>query len=248
MAQAKALALIETSIGKKAIAALTGAALYVFAFVHAVGNLQVFLGREHYNEYAEFLQSMPKVVWGTRIGLLLALITHIAMVVQIAMGASKARPSRYKVDAAIADEQSFLQATARKMMMLSGLVVFAYITFHILHLTAGVVPNVFYEYGMVFENLVYGMRNPFIAGFYIFANLLLGLHLFHGSVAIFQTLGLKHPQWDARTKPLALLITAVITFTNVIIPIACVTHLVGAELPDNPADLVPMSVDADAHE
>ncbi len=247
MAQAKALALIETSIGKKAIAALTGAAIYAFAFVHAVGNLQVFLGREHFNEYAAFLQSMPKVVWGTRIGLLIALITHIVMVVQIAMGASKARPSRYKVDAAIA-EQSFLQATARKMMLLSGLVIFAYITFHILHLTAGVVPSVFFEHGMAFENLVYGMRNPFIAGFYIFANLLLGLHLFHGAVAIFQTLGLKHPQWDARSKPAALLITAVITFTNVVIPVACVTHLVGADLPQNPSDLVIEHVDADAHE
>jgi succinate dehydrogenase / fumarate reductase cytochrome b subunit len=247
MAQAKALALIETSIGKKAIAALTGAAIYAFAFVHAVGNLQVFLGREHFNEYADFLQSMPKVVWGTRIGLLLALITHIVMVVQIAMGASKARTTRYKVDAAIA-EQNFLQATARKMMLLSGLVIFAYITFHILHLTAGVVPSVFYVHGMAFENLVYGMRNPAIAGFYIFANLLLGLHLFHGAVAIFQTLGLKHPQWDARSKPLALLITAVITFTNVVIPIACMTYQVGAELPANPADLVLDSANAEANE
>ena len=247
MAQAKALALIETSIGKKAVAALTGAALYAFAFVHAVGNLQVFLGREHFNEYAEFLQSMPKVVWGTRIGLLLALLTHIAMVMQIAIGASKARPTRYKVDAAIA-EQSFLQATARKMMVLSGLVLFAYITFHILHLTAGVVPNTFYVHGMAFENLVYGMRNPFIAGFYIFANLLLGLHLFHGAVAIFQTRGLKHPQWDARSKPLALLITAVITVTNVAIPVAGVTHLIGADLPANAADLVLDSPNADANE
>jgi succinate dehydrogenase / fumarate reductase cytochrome b subunit len=134
------------------------------------------------------------------------------------------------------------------MMLLSGLVILAYITFHILHLTAGVVPSVFYVHGMAFENLVYGMRNPAIAGFYIFANLLLGLHLFHGAVAIFQTLGLKHPQWDARSKPAALLITAVITFTNVVIPIACVTHLVGAELPANPADLVLDSANAEANE
>ena len=247
MAQAKALALIETSIGKKAIAALTGVAIYSFALVHALGNLQVFLGREHYNENAAFLQSMPKLVWATRIGLLLALITHIAMVVQIAVGASKARPTRYRSEAT-KSEENFLQATARKMMLLSGLVVFAYITFHILHLTMGVVPSVFYEHGMVFENLVYGMRNPFIAGFYVFSNLLLGLHLFHGAVAIFQTLGLKHPQWDARSKPLALLITAVITCTNVVIPIASLTHLVGGELPENPADLVPVSAESDAHE
>ena len=76
----------------------------------------------------------------------------------------------------------------------------------------------------------------------------LDLHLFHGAVAIFQTLGLKHPQWDARSKPAALLITAIITFTNVVIPIACVTHLVGAELPANPSDLVLDSANAESNE
>ncbi|GAB4199532.1 MAG: hypothetical protein OHK0013_09760 [Sandaracinaceae bacterium] len=238
MAQAKALPLVETSIGKKALVALTGAALYGFAFVHAVGNLQVFLGEEHFNGYAEMLQSMPKVVWANRIVLLACLLTHVALVLQIASRARAARPGRYRIEAPIAKDQSILQRYARQTMILSGLIVLAYLAFHLAHLTAGVVPGVFFERGLAYQNLVYGMRNPAIAGFYIFANLLLGLHLFHGCVALFQTLGLKHPQWDARTKPAALAITAVIVGTNVVIPLACLARIAGGELPEDPATLV----------
>jgi len=238
MAQAKALSLVETSIGKKALVALTGAALYGFAFVHAVGNLQVFLGEEHFNEYAELLQSMPKVVWANRLGLLAALLIHVALVIQIASQARAARPGRYKIDAPIAKDQGILERYARQTMILSGFIVFAYLAFHLAHLTGGVVPGLFFERGLAFPNPLYGMRNPPHAGLLVFANLLLGLHLFHGCVALFQTLGLKHAQWDARTKPAALAITAVIVGTNVIIPLACLTRVVGSELPDDPAALV----------
>jgi succinate dehydrogenase / fumarate reductase cytochrome b subunit len=233
MAQAKALSLVETSIGKKALVALTGAALYGFAFVHAVGNLQVFLGQEHFNEYAELLQSMPKVVWATRIGLLACLLTHVALVMQLGAKARAARPGRYRVDAPIAKDQGILERYARQTMILSGLIVFAYLAFHLAHLTGGVVPSVYFERGAAYQNLVYGMRNPAIAGFYVFANLLLGLHLFHGCVALFQTLGLKHPQWDARTTPAALAVAGVIVATNVAIPLSILSRVVGGELPDD---------------
>ena len=238
MATAKALPLTQTSIGQKALVALTGALLYGFAFVHAAGNLQVFLGREHFNEYAEMLQSMPKVVWGTRLLLLGALLTHVGLVLQILGKARAARPGRYRVEAPIAKDQGILQRYARQTMILSGLVVLAYVAFHLVHLTAGAAPGLFYQRGLAYENLVYGMRVPWVAAVYIFANLLLGLHLFHGATALFQTLGLKHAQWDARTKPAALLLVTVIAGANVAIPIACLTRVAGGDLPDDPSRLV----------
>lgn len=237
MATVQALPLVQTSIGKKALVALTGAALYGFAFTHAVGNLQVFLGEEAFNAYAHGLQSLPKLVWGTRFALLACVLVHMALVISIARGAAAARPSRYRVDAAIAKEQSILQRYARTTMLLSGLIIAAYLTFHLLHLTAGVIPGVFFHHGYAYQNLVYGMRNPIIAGFYVFSNLLLGLHLFHGCVALFQTLGLKHPQWDVRTKPAALAIAGVIVATNVAIPLACAARIAGRELPEDPSEL-----------
>jgi succinate dehydrogenase / fumarate reductase cytochrome b subunit len=47
----KALTLVQTGIGKKALVAITGAILFGFVIAHMIGNLQVFLGREHQTAY-----------------------------------------------------------------------------------------------------------------------------------------------------------------------------------------------------
>ncbi|MCU0654768.1 MAG: succinate dehydrogenase cytochrome b subunit [Polyangiaceae bacterium] len=229
MLKAEPLPLLATGAGKKAAVAVTGTILYGFVFAHAVGNLQVFLGPETINAYGAMLHSMPKALWGARLVLLGSVVTHAALAMNIYAGAKAARPTRYKVNAPIA-EQSILQRYARQTMILSGPIVMAYLIFHLAHLTAGAVPGLPFKEGDVYGNLVRGFQNPAVAVSYIVANLLLGLHLFHGGVALFQTLGLRHPQWDARTRPIAFLVTAVVTFTNVIIPTAILTGLIGSEL------------------
>ena len=62
--------LIFSTLGKKFLMALTGAALFLFVVGHLAGNLQVFLGPESINRYAHFLKSNPKILWPARIGLL----------------------------------------------------------------------------------------------------------------------------------------------------------------------------------
>ena len=48
-----------STIGMKLVMALTGLAMFGFVVVHMLGNLQVFLGPDTYNHYAETLQGMP---------------------------------------------------------------------------------------------------------------------------------------------------------------------------------------------
>lgn len=225
MLKVEPLPLFATNIGKKAAVAVTGIILYGFVFVHALGNLQVFLGPEKINTYGAMLHSVPKLLWGARIVLLLSIFIHAALAMNINMKSRAARSTRYKMSAPIA-VQSPLQRYARQTMILSGPIIMAYFFFHLAHLTAGVVPGMGFQEGDVYGNLVRGFQNPVVAGAYIVANLLLGIHLFHGGVALFQTLGLRHPQWDARTRPLAFLITGIITFTNVIIPTSILAGLV----------------------
>ncbi|MCS6899993.1 MAG: succinate dehydrogenase cytochrome b subunit [Myxococcales bacterium] len=225
MLKAEPLPLLATGIGKKAVVAITGLVLYGFVFVHALGNLQVFLGREAIKAYRESLHSFPKALWGARAVLLVCLLTHVTLTIDIAAKARAARTTRYKVSAPIA-EQGILQRYARKTMVLSGPILLVYIMFHLAHLTAGVVPGLPFKAGEVYDNLVRGFQNPMVAGLYIVANLLLGLHLYHGGVALFQTLGLRHPQWDAHTRHAAFLVTAVVTATNVIIPTTIAAGLI----------------------
>ena len=73
----KALTLFETSIGKKAVMALTGLVMYGFVIGHLIGNLQVFMGPEQLNGYAVKLRELGPLLWVVRGTLLLCLVLHI---------------------------------------------------------------------------------------------------------------------------------------------------------------------------
>ena len=60
----KTLTLYDTTIGKKAVVAVTGAVLYGFVIGHMLGNLQVFLGPATFNAYAAALKGNPPLLWG----------------------------------------------------------------------------------------------------------------------------------------------------------------------------------------
>ena len=48
----------RSALGKKAVMAVTGVALFGFVLAHLVGNLKLYLGAEHMNEYARFLRCL----------------------------------------------------------------------------------------------------------------------------------------------------------------------------------------------
>ena len=75
----------RSAVGKKWVMALSGIALLGFVFAHMVGNLKVYLGAEHLNEYAEWLREVRRagapphrVAVGLRLGLIAAFVLHIA--------------------------------------------------------------------------------------------------------------------------------------------------------------------------
>lgn len=228
----KALTLTQTTIGKKAIVAVTGAILFGFVIVHLIGNLQVFLGPEHLNAYAELLHSMPKLLWTARAVLLISVFLHIGLTVQLALQNGRARPTRYHSSTDIGDQGPIMRY-ARKTMILSGPIVAAFIIFHIAHLTVGaeVVQGYRFDPADVYANVVQGFRNPFVTGFYVFANLLLGLHLYHGGHSLLQSLGLRTPRYDRRIRGAAMGFAAFVTLGNVAIPISILISVVGRDVP-----------------
>lgn len=228
----KALTLTQTTIGKKAIVAVTGAILFGFVIAHLIGNLQVFLGPEHLNAYAELLHSMPKLLWTARAVLLISVFLHIGLTVQLALQNSRARPTRYHSSTDIGDQGPIMRY-ARKTMILSGPIVAAFIVFHLAHLTIGadVVQGYRFDTADVYANVVQGFRNPFVTGFYVFANLLLGLHLYHGGHSLLQSLGLRTPRYDRRIRGAAMAFAAFVTLGNVAIPISILVSVVGGDVP-----------------
>jgi succinate dehydrogenase / fumarate reductase cytochrome b subunit len=212
----KNLALGDTSVGKKALLAVSGAVLFGFVLVHMLGNLQVFLGPEVYNHYAETLKGNKALLWPARSILLLALVTHVALVVQLYRRSLAARPVAYRVKKNIAT--TYAAAT----MKYSGPALLLYIFFHLAHFTVPGLSLGDHQFSPVdvYGNFVAGFQLPWVTLLYVTANLLLGMHLYHGAYSLLQSLGLNHPRYNARARLGARGFAILITAGNVIMPLS----------------------------
>ena len=192
-------ALLRSSIGKKFIVAITGVILIGFILGHMLGNLQIFLGQDWINSYAEHLRALGPFLWIIRGFLLITVVLHIYFTIRLAIDNRRARPVGYQ-------KQEHVKATfASRSMALSGLVLLAFILYHIAHFTVRVTDP---RFGLlkadplnrydVYSMMVYGFQNPVVSAFYIIAMFLLALHLSHGSSSFFQSLGLNDKKMTPR--------------------------------------------------
>jgi len=212
----KTLTFGGTTIGKKAALAASGVVLFGFVIVHMLGNLQVFLGPEAYNHYAEAAKGNALVLWGARSVLLVALITHVVLVVQLYARSLAARPVAYRVKKNIAT--SYAGAT----MKYSGPALLLYILFHLAHFTAPGLSLGDHEFSPVdvYGNFVASFQLPWVTLLYVVANLLLGMHLYHGAYSLLQSLGLNHPRYNKRARLGARAFAFLVTTGNVVMPLS----------------------------
>ncbi len=207
----RALTLYRTSIGKKAVMAVSGVVLVGFVVGHLAGNFNAFRGPHAFNEYANSLREIPALLWGIRAVLLLAVTAHIASGIALVRQNNAARPSRY------AKKQDIATTYAAKMMPLTGITLLAYILFHLGHLTFGLLPN--FDVTNPYNNLVYGFQNPVLSGIYIVGNLALGVHLYHGIWSMFQSVGANHPRYNRFRTDLAVALSTFLTMGFLSLPI-----------------------------
>jgi succinate dehydrogenase / fumarate reductase cytochrome b subunit len=74
-------------------------------------------------------------------------------------------------------------------------------------------------------NVIQGFQNPLISGFYIFAMILLCMHLYHGLWSMFQSVGLSHPRYTPAIQRFAKIVAILIAIGYCSIPIAVLTGL-----------------------
>ena len=211
----RALTLHQTTVGKKVVMALSGAVIVGFTIGHFLGNLNLYLGPEALNGYAEFLHSLPALVWATRLVLLFAFGVHIASAYALWSRNRQARGSRYKMHKDLATDY------AARTMYWTGPILLLYVVYHLLHFT--ILPA---HPGDVYRNVVEGFQNPVISGVYILGNTALGFHIFHGIYSAFQTLGANHPRYNAYRRDAAIALAALITIGNLSFPISVLTGIV----------------------
>jgi succinate dehydrogenase / fumarate reductase cytochrome b subunit len=189
-----------------------------------LGNFQIYLGANALDGYAHKLRALGPLLWGVRAVLLTSFVLHGWMVIDLYARSAAARPVGYRVTTTVATTY------AAKAMWLSGIVILLFVVFHIAHFTfPGLSMSLNYAHdahGQVYQNVVNGFRVPWVSGVYLLAQVLLGLHIFHGAWSVLQSLGISHPRYNGRLRGFAKILAVIIVAGNCSIPLAVVAGLV----------------------
>jgi len=221
----------RTSIGRKLMMASASIILFAYIVAHLAGNLKIFLGEESFNHYAEWLRVagsplFPEegVLWLARVVLLAALGVHVLAYLDLWLRKRRARSVRYKKF----DPQVF--SWTSRAMAWGGVAIFAFVVFHILHLTTGdVQPDMAYEfqYGNPYQNAIAGFNVWWVTAFYVVGVVALGLHLYHGLWSALQTFGINNPKYNRFRRPTAGVIAVLITLGYLSIPLGVMMGVIG---------------------
>lgn len=216
----------HSTIGKKAVMAVSGLLMVAFLLVHMLGNLKIFLGASEFDGYASWLRTVggPAVprtglLWITRVVLLAALVLHVTAAAQLSRRDLAARPSRY------VHGQRPQASFATRTMRWGGIILGLFIVWHILDLTVGVL-NPDYVGNQPYHNVVVDFRVWWINVIYLVAMLMVGLHINHGFWSAAQTLGLRSAARRAAVRAVGTTLAVVITVGFIAIPVGVMTGLV----------------------
>lgn len=211
----KILAFWRSSIGKKVVMAVTGIIGIGYLVIHIAGNMMAFKGAAAMNGYAHMLHTAgAELLWIARVVLLTAVILHVVAAYQLTRMSHAARPEKY------AAREPQASTYASRLMRWGGVLLLAFIIFHILHFTTGQVePGVFVA-GQPYENVVSSFRVWWVSLFYLVAMAFLGLHLFHGAWSSVRTLGATGRSRNPMHRSIAVVVATFAWLGFSIIPVA----------------------------
>lgn len=230
------LDLYSTAVGKKYAMAISGIMMLGFVVAHMVGNLKMYLGAEHLNDYAEFLREllvpiMPRtvVLWAMRLGLVGAVLVHIHAATSLTRLNREARSVKYQ------SPRDYQVANfASRTMRWTGVIIALFVLWHLADLTWGYTNDIGadaaageFVRGEAYQNVVRSFERVPVSVLYIVANIALGTHLFHGVWSLFQSLGWNNPKFNKWRRHLAIGVATLVVVGNVSFPIAVLAGIVG---------------------
>jgi succinate dehydrogenase / fumarate reductase cytochrome b subunit len=214
-----------TTIGKKAVMAVTGLIMVAFLLLHMLGNQKIFFGAVDFDHYAAWLRTIGEPVlhntwylWIQRVVLLAALVLHVTAAAQLSRRDLRARPVRY------AHGQRPRATFATRTMRYGGVLLALFIVWHLLDLTVGVV-NPDFDPNSPYHNVVQDFQVWWINLIYIVAVVVLGIHINHGFWSASQTLGVNRGR-DHAIRIIGSTLAVVITLGFVLVPVGVMSGLV----------------------
>jgi succinate dehydrogenase / fumarate reductase cytochrome b subunit len=200
-----------------------------------VGNLKMYLGLiNHDGErvydvdvYGEFLRELlvpilPRTyfLWIMRLVLIGAVVLHVHAAYTLTILNRRARPVKYQ---SARDYQ--VANFASRTMRWTGIIVLLFLLWHLADFTWGWF-NPDYARGEVYRNVDASLSRLPVAALYIVANIALGIHLFHGTWSLFQSMGWNNPRFNEWRRGLAAGVATIIVVGNVSFPIAVIAGII----------------------
>ena len=154
--------------------------------------------------------------------IILAFFFHILAAYQLTRINHRARPVKYQ------SPRDYAAANfASRTMRWTGILIALFLIYHLLDQTWGPA-NPDFVRGDAYNNLFYSFERVPVAIVYIIANIALGFHIWHGSWAMFNSLGLNNPRYNLWKRYFATGFAVLITVGYVSMPLLIVTGAVTA--------------------
>jgi succinate dehydrogenase / fumarate reductase cytochrome b subunit len=207
--------IIQSSIGRKYIMALSGLFLCTFLIVHMLGNLALFKddGGQAFNEYTYFMTHNPLIKIVAYVNYAFILL-HIFYSLTLTIYNRKARPESY----ALVNQSKSATWSSRNMGIL-GSVILIFLIVHMrsfwFEMKFGTMPTIQYNgdekvlkdmYSVVVE----AFSQPWYVALYVISMFAIAFHLYHGFQSGFQTLGINHHKYTPIIKNIGMILFAVI--------------------------------------
>ncbi|RDG35167.1 succinate dehydrogenase [Streptomyces corynorhini] len=215
-----------STIGKKAVMAVSGLIMLGYLVAHMFGNLKIFFGAAEFNGYAHWLRTMGEPIlhyewalWIVRLVLVAAVVLHAVCAYQLSRRDLAARPTGYA-------HRRRRASYATRTMRWGGIILALFIVWHILDLTTGTVHSGGFQPGHPYQNVIDTFSTWYGNTVYLVAMLALGLHVQHGFWSAAQTLGVGSATRERMLKATANALALVLTAGFVAVPVAVMTGVV----------------------
>ena len=220
--------LSNSSVGRKVVMSVTGAALVLFLLFHMSMNLVAIISTDGYNAICEFLGANWYALVGTA-GLAALVVLHFVYAFILTLQNRKARGSqRYAVS-----ERPKNVTWASQNMLVLGIIVILGIALHLFNFWAKMqLPEVLHMMGMhvdavTMDNVANGsyyiastFSCPVYAALYVVWLAALWFHLTHGIWSAMQTLGANNNVWICRWKAISNVLATIIIIGFLVVVVA----------------------------
>jgi succinate dehydrogenase / fumarate reductase, cytochrome b subunit len=216
----------DSTVGKKAIMAVSGLVMLLYLIAHMIGNLKIFFGAGQFNGYAHWLRTMGEpflhyawALWIIRVVLAVSVVAHAVCAYQLSRLDRRARPVGYA-------HRKARTSYATRTMRWGGVILALFVVWHLLDLTTGTVHSGGFQPGHPYQNVVDTFSTWYGDVIYIVAMLALGLHIRHGFWSAAQTLGAGSRTRDRVLKATANALALLLTAGFVAVPVGVMTGIV----------------------